>query len=579
VNLSRLRRPGRRARRVAVVVVALTVVGSGYAAYAANADDPSYRTATATIADVEETLDLSGTIEPAGRADLSFATSGSVESVRVRAGQTVRAGQVLASLDDTSLRKDVQQARATLAAARAQLEDDENAQAETVSAAAGATDTGQPQQDSGLPAGQPSGQPGGEPTQEPSGEPSEQPDGPDLSDVLAELAEEQQAVTTAQSTVSASLASAKAALAAQQAACADAFSGTGDGTDDGTGDGTDDGTGGQDQADQACTDALGAVQSAQEQVASDQDALQDTLDALAGTLGDAVAELQSTGSATSASTASFRTSAGGSSASTGIVLTAAVSTTTPTTTQGTSGTGVSTTVTAATLAQDQAAIDQARADLVSARQSLRTARITAPFGGEVVSVDAQRGDSVASGTEVLVLVSRGTTTVEVDADSTQVQQLEVGQHARVTPAGAERALAGTVTQVSSVPDDSSSYPVTITLTRHDLNLATGLTASVSVVTGTADDVLTVPASAVSDGVVEVVEDGGVSRARVTTGVVGATRVEVTDGLAEGDVVVLADLDEALPSGDSDSRGGFGQGDFGGGFGTGGPPAGMTPPTR
>lgn len=58
---------------------------------------------------------------------------------------------------------------------------------------------------------------------------------------------------------------------------------------------------------------------------------------------------------------------------------------------------------------------------------------------------------------------------------------------------------------------------------------------------------------------------------MTTGVVGSTTVEVTDGLAAGDVVVLADLDQALPTTDDSStqRRTFGGG---GGFGgTGGPP--------
>jgi HlyD family secretion protein len=47
--------------------------------------------------------------------------------------------------------------------------------------------------------------------------------------------------------------------------------------------------------------------------------------------------------------------------------------------------------------------------------------------------------------------------------------------------------------------------------------------------------------------------------RVTTGAVGAAEVEITDGLAAGDRVVLADLDQEV-SGASDridDRGGFG----------------------
>lgn len=230
-------------------------------------------------------------------------------------------------------------------------------------------------------------------------------------------------------------------------------------------------------------------------------------------------------------------------------------------------------VTAATLAKDQASIDQAKADVITAEQELRMATVTAPFAGEVVAVDAAEGDSVSSGTEVFVLVSRGTTTVKVDATSTQVQQLAVGQKATATPAGSDQELAGTVTQISTVPDDSSTYPVTITLARKHLDIATGLNASVSIVTGTAKDSVTVPASAITDGVVLVQKGDTVTRTRVTTGVVGATTVEVSAGLKAGDVVVLADIDQALPTTDdtTNQRGGFGGARFSGG--TGGPPPG------
>ncbi|NHA02077.1 hypothetical protein G5V59_27200 [Nocardioides sp. W3-2-3] len=95
-------------------------------------------------------------------------------------------------------------------------------------------------------------------------------------------------------------------------------------------------------------------------------------------------------------------------------------------------------------------------------------------------------------------------------------------------------------------------------------------ATVTAVVGSARDVVVVPASAISDGTVSVVKDGTAQRVRVSTGIVGATVIEVTDGLAKGDEVVLADLDADLPSGDGSQQGT-------GGFGGGGFPGGGTPP--
>ena len=93
-------------RVIAVAVLIAIVVGSGGYAYAQTRDSgPSYRTGTAQTADVQHTLDLSGTVSGTGRRDLSFGTAGSVRSVAVKAGQHVRKGQVLARLDPTSSRR------------------------------------------------------------------------------------------------------------------------------------------------------------------------------------------------------------------------------------------------------------------------------------------------------------------------------------------------------------------------------------------------------------------------------------------------------------------------------------------
>lgn len=554
-----MRRPGRRARRVIAGALTVAVVGVGYAAYAASADDTSYRTVAATVGDVEQTLELSGAVEPAGRADLAFATSGTVEDVSVDAGDKVKAGEVLGTLDDTSLRTSVQQARATLAQARAQLEDDEDSQAATVSSASSSSSSSSTTPSSSTPT---SSQP------ESEDPPAGGDTGGDTSKALAELADQQRAVTSAQSVVSASLTAARDALTAQQTACATAFS-SDPGTDPSADPTADPGTS-DDATNQACADALAAVQTAQTQVSTDQDALQVALTDLAGTLTAAVAGLPSGGDEPSTEEPSTD------GPSTGQPTTQEPTTQQPTAEQPSSSPSGGMTITAATLARDQAAIDQAEADLIVAEQELRMATVTAPFAGEIVAVDAAEGDSVASGTEVFVLVSRGTTTVQIAATSAEVQQLAVGQKVTATPAGSDQPLAGTVTQISTVPDDESTYPVTITLARKNLDIATGLNASVSVVTGAAEDVVTVPASAVTNGSVTVQDGDTVTRTRVTTGVVGATTVEVTDGLEAGEVVVLADLDQALPTTDdsSNQRRSFGGGGMGG---NGGPPPGVGGP--
>src|SRR5271167_2879806 len=54
-------------------------------------------TVSAQTGTIQQTVASSGTLEPASQAGLNFAVSGTVTGVNVKAGQTVTAGQVLAT--------------------------------------------------------------------------------------------------------------------------------------------------------------------------------------------------------------------------------------------------------------------------------------------------------------------------------------------------------------------------------------------------------------------------------------------------------------------------------------------------
>jgi multidrug efflux pump subunit AcrA (membrane-fusion protein) len=63
----------------------------------------SYDTVAVTTGTIQQTVSASGTISPASQANLNFAVSGTVKTLWVKAGQTVTAGEVLATVDPTAL--------------------------------------------------------------------------------------------------------------------------------------------------------------------------------------------------------------------------------------------------------------------------------------------------------------------------------------------------------------------------------------------------------------------------------------------------------------------------------------------
>lgn len=128
--------PAWRRRRLlivaAVVIVALAAASGWW--FFLREDDTATAGVTMTSSAVEvttgtfsESVSAEGTVAAAETEDLAFSSSGTVTAVDVAAGDTVVAGQVLATIDSAELEEGVAAAEADLADATAQLADDTDA--------------------------------------------------------------------------------------------------------------------------------------------------------------------------------------------------------------------------------------------------------------------------------------------------------------------------------------------------------------------------------------------------------------------------------------------------------------------
>jgi hypothetical protein len=175
-----------------------------------------------------------------------------------------------------------------------------------------------------------------------------------------------------------------------------------------------------------------------------------------------------------------------------------------------------------------------------------------------------------------VLFSTGSYNVQASVTDAQISRIKVGDQAVITPNGATQPVFGTVSQITPLATQSSgvsTFPVTIAITGTPPGLFAGASAQVSIVVLQRTDVLTVPTSAVhtvgSRSIVNVLENGKQVSHVVTTGATDAARTEITSGLSAGDQVILANLNAAVPSGNTTRPGGGFGGLGGGGFGGGG----------
>jgi HlyD family secretion protein len=111
-------------------LVALAVIGTGgYLYYSKTAQAaqapaaPALQTAKVRTGDLRITATGAGTLTPAAEIDLAFRTGGTLTDLPVKVGDTVKAGAVLARLDEAAAKLQVAQAELNVQGAQAKLDD------------------------------------------------------------------------------------------------------------------------------------------------------------------------------------------------------------------------------------------------------------------------------------------------------------------------------------------------------------------------------------------------------------------------------------------------------------------------
>jgi HlyD family secretion protein len=211
------------------------------------------------------------------------------------------------------------------------------------------------------------------------------------------------------------------------------------------------------------------------------------------------------------------------------------------------------------LAAAQADVDDRQLAVSEAEADLAGATLAAPFAGTVLETHADAGDRITASSDILTIANLDQLQVLASVDETTIRQVSAGQQASITfDAFPGQAFTG---QVLSVPLQGTLqggimvYEVPISLVgAEDLPLLVGMTANVDITTGHAENALLVPTMALQtvNGMVQVLvpnsdPEGDPVSVPVEVGLSNGTYTQVVKGLNPGDQVVVQ-----LSSGDSDS---------------------------
>jgi membrane fusion protein (multidrug efflux system) len=182
----------------------------------------------------------------------------------------------------------------------------------------------------------------------------------------------------------------------------------------------------------------------------------------------------------------------------------------------------------------------AEANLESARRSIV---LVSPIDGIVTDILETRGTVPEPGDPLVRVSDLSRVQVLLQVSAAQARELALGQHARI--AGYDQV--GTVTRIALQADPETrlvEVETTFPGPRGSAWVASGVTpgalVSVEVEVGREEAALLVPRSAVREGSVWVVDATGVAqRKAVTVGLASEDDVQILDGIAEGERVVVA----------------------------------------
>lgn len=196
----------------------------------------------------------------------------------------------------------------------------------------------------------------------------------------------------------------------------------------------------------------------------------------------------------------------------------------------------------------QAEVDKAKKSLSEAQSLLDTPVLVAESDGIVTAINYMPGEEVPADKAIVVIGDSQQKQVTISVSQEDIASVEIGQSVELRFSSApESAVDGTVIKKSLLPKDGGdgvSYEVTIALDEDDPELLEGMTCSVKFILKKVENVLTLANKAITlrDGkqfVTVKLPDGSHEEREIKTGFSDGRISEVTDGLSDGDIVVVA----------------------------------------
>lgn len=205
--------------------------------------------------------------------------------------------------------------------------------------------------------------------------------------------------------------------------------------------------------------------------------------------------------------------------------------------------------TADDIASQQARVAAARAALSSVQAQLAQTQVTAPFDGTVTRMDAKVGAVVSPNDPQISMIGNGLFQIVSYIPEVEIAGIAIGESASTTldAYGASVVFPATVIAIdpgNTMVNGVSTYKTTLQFAVDDPRIRSGMTASSEIASQSATSTIAVPQGAVfsknSTTVVQTIRSGALVDVPVVLGTLPTVGdVQVLSGLSDGDTIVLS----------------------------------------
>lgn len=175
---------------------------------------------------------------------------------------------------------------------------------------------------------------------------------------------------------------------------------------------------------------------------------------------------------------------------------------------------------------------------------MKSAEVRSPIDGLLTNVQTIDGEVVSDGNELFTVSSRKNY-VRGEVNEEDVGEVKPGLNAKVQLyAYRTRNFTASVTSIQPAADPTTQrYTVVLEMENPPDNLMVGMTGEMNIITGVHENALLVPTRALLVDQALIVNGGIVHRRTVGVGFRTLDFTEVTQGLKEGDHVIVSDQDK------------------------------------